>query len=250
MPAHDENTDYELLPPIEEAQQQKANTMGQEERSLKLEGRNGDAFAWNAALTAIAVFAGITWIVVLTNSPTSVGWFAFHPPLQTLALALFTYGILTLQPTSQPKTKAAGLVRHQIAILCLGFPAIFFGTFAVMYNKSLRGADHFTTWHGTFGIMCMLWIVLQAGLGAGSVWFGGTAFGGGAKAKAVWKYHRASGYVLFPLLLLTAHLGGGWSHWGSKNTGFFIRLIAYTIAPAVVLLSVYTRVRLSKMNFS
>jgi hypothetical protein len=27
-------------------------------------------------------------------------------------------------------------------------------------------------------------------LGGGSVWFGGAAFGGGMKAKMIWKYHR------------------------------------------------------------
>lgn len=31
---------------------------------------------------------------------------------------------------------------------------------------------------------------VQIALGAGSVWFGGAAFGGGVKAKKVWKYHR------------------------------------------------------------
>jgi hypothetical protein len=57
-------------------------------------------------------------------------------------------GILTLQPTSQPKTKAAGLYRHQVAILLFGLPSILLGTLAVSYNKWLGGARHFSTWHG------------------------------------------------------------------------------------------------------
>ena len=53
-----------------------------------------------------------------------------------------------LQPTAQPKTKNAGLVRHQVAILILGFPSIILGTLAVYYNKWLRSKKHFSTWHG------------------------------------------------------------------------------------------------------
>lgn len=57
-------------------------------------------------------------------------------------------GILTLQPTSQVKTKAAGLTRHQLAMIALGVPAIGFGTFAVFWRKYLHENSHFTTWHG------------------------------------------------------------------------------------------------------
>lgn len=34
--------------------------------------------------------------------------------------------------------------------------------------------------------------LVQVALGAASVWFGGAAFGGAVKAKAVWKYHRSA----------------------------------------------------------
>jgi hypothetical protein len=47
-------------------------------------------------------------------------------------------------------------------------------------------------WHviQTFGLIAIIWIVLQVSIGAGSVWFGGAIFGGGDKAKLVYKYHR------------------------------------------------------------
>uniref|UniRef100_A0A8H7Y5E0 Cytochrome b561 domain-containing protein n=1 Tax=Psilocybe cubensis TaxID=181762 RepID=A0A8H7Y5E0_PSICU len=156
------------------------------DQSLKSEGRPGDAVSRQTALVIMAT----TWTIVLMNAPMKVGWFAFHPPLQSLAILLFTFGIITLQPTNQPKTKAAGLMRHQLAIFVVGFPTIALGTIAVSYNKWLRGADHFTTWHGFFGIITMAWLVFQIFLGAGSVWYGGALFGGGMKAKSLWKYHR------------------------------------------------------------
>lgn len=128
-------------------------------------------------LTFFQTIVVVTWAMVLMNSPGQVGLFALHPPLQTLAIFAFTFGthtskfpdpiyrdtyypnplhrqgIITLQPTNQPKTKVAGLLRHQVAIFFIGFPCILLGTFAVSYNKWLRNASHFTTWHGVGGFM-------------------------------------------------------------------------------------------------
>lgn len=42
----------------------------------------------------------------------------------------------------------------------------------------------------TIGIICIIWLAFQILLGAGSVWFDGALFGGGLKAKGLWKYHR------------------------------------------------------------
>ena len=49
---------------------------------------------------------------------------------------------------SQAKTKAAGLTRHQLAMMALGVPAISLGTLAIVWRKSLKESPHFTTWHG------------------------------------------------------------------------------------------------------
>ncbi|KAJ7074219.1 hypothetical protein C8F01DRAFT_1010481 [Mycena amicta] len=201
--------DYELLLP-EQAGERKRET----EEQLPVEGRKGDYVALYIALAGIGLFATITWVITLVNDPVAVGIFALHPLLQSLSLVLLTYGIMTLQPTSQPRTKAAGLARHQYTILLAAFPAIVVGTSAVWYNKERHGAVHFKSWHGKFGLAAITWIIVQVLLGGGSVWFGGAAFGGGSKAKAVWKYHRLSGYLLFVLLMSTAHLGGYWSNWG------------------------------------
>jgi cytochrome b-561 domain containing protein 2 len=109
----------------------------------------------------------------------------------------------------------------------------------------------------------MLWITAQVAIGGGSVWFDGAAFGGGVKAKALWKYHRyvdshranelfpklnipllsLSGYILFPMLLFTVNLGGAWSNWGQKYTSAPVRVLAFVIAPAALLTAVYSRVR-------
>lgn len=211
--------------------------------------RKGDSVAGSIALAGVSSLAVVSWILVLFNHPFSLGWFAFHPTFQTLAIALFAFGIITLQPTSQPKTKAAGLARHQLIMLGMAFPIITFGTGSIIHNKNLHEAPHFVSWHGTFGIITYTWIIGQIAIGAGSVWGQGTLFGGGAKAKAVWKYHRASGYVLFFLLLTTAYLGGMFSTWAGSAGPYALRLIAYTVAPMAALGAIYFRIRTSKMKF-
>ena len=211
------------------------------------EWRAGDERANQMALSGALLFTAVTWWTVFANGGLSSGWFALHPTLQTLSLLCFTYGILTLQPTNQPKTKAAGLMRHQAAIFFVGVPCIALGTFAVWYNKILNGRPHFATWHGTIGIISVFWLMFQAFLGGGSVWSGGSLFGGGMKAKAVWKYHRVCGYTLFPMLLLSINLGGWWSSWGENYVPGFFGFLVYAAAPASVAYGVYRRVRLFKM---
>ncbi|KAJ6547120.1 hypothetical protein B0H19DRAFT_1164089 [Mycena capillaripes] len=239
--------DYELLLPPEMGVTSKPR--GPEDQLPISEGRTGDTVAMYLALAGAGIFTTITWVTVLVNDPVGAAWFAWHPPLQSLSLSLLVYGIMTLQPTSQPKTKAAGLARHQYAILFAAFPIIFLGTAAVMYNKYVHSAVHFRSWHGKLGIVSMGWIFIQVLLGGGSVWFGGAAFGGGAKAKAIWKYHRVSGYVLFMLLMFTAHLGGAWSHWGTKYCPLSMRVLAFGASLLAIIAGLYMRVRPSKMKF-
>ncbi|KAI0781094.1 hypothetical protein BD413DRAFT_20793 [Trametes elegans] len=226
-----------------------SSDMGYDEQFVKPEGRRGDTTALWSALTAGAIFLVSTWVITFANHPTSLGLFFFHPVLQSLALVIFAYGILTLQPTSQARTKAAGLTRHQLAISALGLPAISLGTLAIVYRKSLHGSPHFTTWHGTIGIVAVAWMLVQIILGGGSVWFNGRLFGGNPQAKLVWKYHRLSGYLLFLLFLFAAHLGGAWSNWMTGNSPYVVRLLAYTLSPIVLFGAIVARLRTSKMQF-
>ncbi|ETW85702.1 hypothetical protein HETIRDRAFT_448726 [Heterobasidion irregulare TC 32-1] len=236
---------YQALPAHPDQSDPLVPAMGNEEQLPKPEGRKGDTLALYAAITAAAIFTVVTWAMVLNNNPSALGWFAFHPTLQSLAIFFFTLGILTLQPTSQPSTKAAGLQRHQIAML-LGVPTIILGALSIIWNKRIHEAPHFTTWHGVFGILSLTWLAAQFALGAASVWFGGAALGGGPRAKRVWKL---SGYVLLPLVLATANFGGAWSAWVTSSSAHGVRIVAYTLAPAVILASLYSRIRPSKMRF-
>ncbi|KZT74199.1 hypothetical protein DAEQUDRAFT_721082 [Daedalea quercina L-15889] len=216
---------------------------------VRPEGRMGDNIAQIAAYVAAGIFLLGTWVITFVSNPVQLGWFFWHPILQSLSICLCTYGIVTLQPTSQPRTKSAGLFRHQSAILLGAYPAVLLGTLAIWWNKTLHGARHATTWHGILGYISLFWIVFQVFLGIGSVWFDGRLFGGNPRAKLVWKYHRLSGYVLFPLLVFTAFLGGLWSHFSTRHAALAVRVILFGVAPLVLLGAMFARIRPSKMKF-
>nr|GAT59571.1 predicted protein [Mycena chlorophos] len=247
MDAADRNEeDYELLLPQQNAY---GDTTRKPVDEALAEGRSGDSAGLYIAFAGIGLMATTSWVITLVNDPFSVGIFALHPILQTLGLVLLVYGVMTLQPTSQPKTKAAGLERHQYAMALVALPALLVGASAVWYNKERSGRAHYQSLHAKLGTAAVTWLVVQLLVGGASVWFGGAAFGGGMKAKSVWKYHRASGYALFVLLMVTAHLGGFWSHWGERYSPLGMRIVAFAVAPLAALVGVYMRVRPSKMKF-
>ncbi|KZV63022.1 hypothetical protein PENSPDRAFT_657660 [Peniophora sp. CONT] len=223
--------------------------MGSNEYILKSEHRQGDTIAGLAAVGAAALIFLTTAILIITNNPLALSWFSFHAPFNVFALLLLVLAVTQLQPTANPRTKAAGLSRHWLGAA----PALLLvvlGTAAMLTNKAVHDAPHFTTWHGLFGIIVLGLLVAQAAFGASTVFFDGKVFGGAAKAKMWWKYHRLSGYIVLPLMLLTVHLGGAWSVWVEMHTAYVVRLIVYTIAPIAVACGLVARIRPSKMNFS
>ena len=62
-------------------------------------------------------------------------------------------------------------------------------------------------------------------------------------------YNRASGYLLLPMFLMTAAVGGNYSTWMANNVNLVVRVVVFTVAPIAILAGLWSRVRLSKMNF-
>lgn len=97
-------------------------------------------------------------------------------------------------------------------MLALGFPIIIAGlvlSFKPNSDPVIDSGDSFKSVHSVsmpgeyqgwkykltcvfqiLGFVSIVWMLIQILLGGLSVWFGGRAFGGGAKAKTVWRYHR------------------------------------------------------------
>jgi len=214
-------------------------------------GSLGDFIAAILCLTSVVALATFTWALILSANPSRLGWFAYHPPLQTLSAVCFVSGILSLQTTTldDPTSKRKGLLYHQIWNGVIGYPLIVIGGAIMFYNKHSQGWPHFTSWHSRFGLATSVLLTLQVLVGGGSVWFRGRAFGGGDKAKAIYKYHRMCGYLIMSLLMITIYLAGNWSGWVVQNTTKLERIVVYTVLPVFVMSGLAWRIRPEKMRF-
>ncbi|KAG9015415.1 hypothetical protein FRB94_000019 [Tulasnella sp. JGI-2019a] len=194
----------------------------------------------------IAAIVTLTSIVVIPTLHQFLRWV-----LSTDFPLFWIVGrIISLQSTSleNPEGKRKGLAQHQVWQGLLGFPLITLGGLVMVYNKYNHGAPHFTSWHGRFGLLTLILLTIQVLIGGGSVWFGGRVFGGEDRAKAIYKYHRISGYVIVVLLLVTIHLSGGYADWVVGHTSKTERVIFYTVLPVLTLFGIGWRVRYVAMS--
>jgi len=192
------------------------------------------------AQLGLASFALLVWGSLWNNQYIFFHW---HPALMTLALVIFTQGILTLQPATTPVEKVEGLNRHAL-IQTLGLTSAILGVSAVVYSKIINEKEHFATPHGKFGIFIASYFLVQFIFGSLSVNAPGL-FGGVNKAKALWKYHRMSGYLVLMLAWATAEFGiqsaaAMFPRWG---------ITVASISGGLIILGVGGRIRTSKLGF-
>lgn len=112
-------------------------------------------------------------------------------------------------------------------------------------NKIKQGPDsHFHSVHGYLGVATSFVLLAQYLVGF-LMWAVPSAFGGEVRAKAVWKYHRASGYLLFALIIATVV--------SAVFTGFNvnvldIKLWAVVVSVALLVAGVYPRLHPRKFG--
>ncbi|GAA5997094.1 cytochrome b561 domain-containing protein [Rhodotorula paludigena] len=213
--------------------------------ALQIVARAAAGGAGLCAQLGLVVASVVLWRVLWLHP---AGLFTYHPALQSLAFLGFLEGILLLQP--QPPSaahKRKGLQAHQ-AFQYISLVSIVAGASFIFYNKAIHGAKHFTTWHATFGLITLSLIFCQIVFGALVVysplqrWLGGEG-----RAKALWKYHRMSGYLTLSFLIVTPLLALA-STWVQSNSSAFERvLIGSGIALAGA--GAFVRIQKSKLGF-
>ena len=231
-----------------------AVSAGQQEYRTGLEGRTMAQVARRSNLSRSAIpaqgaaiaFAALVWAWMLNKLPSPLPTFGYHPLIQSLGLVLLTQSLLVLQPTTTPASKKAGLKWHQIFNLLLVLPLFTAGASIMYYLHDQPGQKHFISWHGTLGFVVVIYAWFQAAIGAASVWFKGALVGGEIRGKALWKYHRLSGYLLLSLFLVTFVLAILETTWSTKNGSILQHGTALALV-AVLGASIFARVNTNKL---
>ena len=158
-------------------------------------------------------------------------------------LLFVVQGILILQPTHTAKQKEVGTVLHS-TMNGSGVLALIAGLVIIEYNKFKNGADHFTSVHGKLGLVTFIFFILQALVGITQFYTPGI-YGSVENAKAIWKYHRASGYVVLPLSLATV-CAATQVHFNIET--LHIQLWSVVVTSVLIVVGIGARIHLSKLG--
>jgi len=210
--------------------------------------RPGQGLQWNFVTgTAILAQAGIfiltalVWASVFNNEVT---FFSYHPLLNSFAVLLFVQGILVLQPTAAAKDKVTGAYVHS-AINTSAVALLIAGLVVIEMNKASHPETRFQSVHGKMALVAYILIFLQWFVGA-AMFYAQPLFGDVDKAKALYKYHRLSGYVLaiYMLAVVAAATDTGFNH-----NVLHIKLWAVVVSSILVLVGVVPRIKKHKLGF-
>lgn len=193
------------------------------------------------AQAGIWILAAIIWGAIFSHD---LIFFSAHPLLNSAGLLLATQAILVLQPTHTAPQKRAGTTLHFLSNL-LGVSSLTAGLVIIEINKAGPGHEHFASPHAILGLVFYVFIFLQALVGF-TQYYTPSLYGGVDSAKKVWKYHRASGYVVLGLGLATV-CASSWTTYNVFVLG--VQHWAVIVASVLVLLGVLPRVRLGKFGF-
>ncbi|GJN84954.1 hypothetical protein PLIIFM63780_008518 [Purpureocillium lilacinum] len=218
-------------------------------------GRPGDAAQhegaayWTNLTLGTAVLAqfgafllvGIVWASVFT-SPLIL--FSGHPLAQSLAVFVFVQSVLFLQPTHTAAQKRTGQRVHA-SLNLVALVLLVFGVVIVEYNKVAGGNPHFHSVHAYFGVTTSILLILQYFVGF-TMWATPGLYGGEAKARTLWKWHRVFAYaIILPLLLVTVFFTTHTSY----NLGVLkMKWWGILIALVLVVAGIYPRIPLHKIR--
>ncbi|KAB8346203.1 hypothetical protein FH972_023248 [Carpinus fangiana] len=188
----------------------------------------------------ILILLGIVWGAVFTHP---LIFFSPHPLLNSAGIFLAVESILIVQPTVTQTQKVQSTYVHS-ALNNLGFLSMLAGLVIILYNKIAHNGTHFESPHAILGLITYILMGLQVVIG-GSAFFLPQLYGSVARAKALYKYHRLSGYLLLVMYFVTVAAATRTDY--SVNV-LDMQLWAVIATSVITLVGVLPRVRKSKFG--
>lgn len=161
--------------------------------------------------------------------------------MNSAGILLTTQAILLLQPTHTPKQKHQGTNIHAILNIT-SILSLLAGLIVIVYNKGNH--PHFQSPHAILGLITYILFVIQALVGITQYYAQGL-YGGPDNAKAVYKYHRVSGYVLLVLAFVTVSAATQTDY---NKKILHINLWAVIIAAVITLVGILPRIKKQKLG--
>jgi cytochrome b-561 len=183
----------------------------------------------------------VTWAAIFTHPIIKL--FSPHPLLQSLGIFTLVQAILILQPTNLPETKKLGARAHA-SLNLLSFLLFVAGTAMIETNKILNHGVHFHSAHGYLGVITALVLLMQYIFGF-LMWGVPAVFGGVDNAKALWKYHRYSGYLVLILVLVTVISAVDTDY--NRNV-LDIKYWSIIVSVGLIVAGIFPRIQLTKMG--
>ena len=194
--------------------------------------------------------------------------FTAHPTINTAGLLFLVESILIVQPTHTPTQKKNGTVVHFI-LNATAFALFLSGLIVIEVNKVRAGISplffsfpssllmkqtlnsqittgnaHFYSPHAILGLITYIFIFLQVIVGF-TQYYTPQIYGGIENAKAIYKYHRLSGYFILFVILMTVCA----SAWTTLNVqAIHIKNWALIITSVLILVGIWPRIKLQKFG--
>lgn len=194
------------------------------------------------AQAGVLVLLALVWSSVFLNPLLPL--FSPHPLLQSLGVFTLTQAVLVLQPTWTPEEKLLGARAHAFLNL-LSFALFAAGVSMVEAHKIKNNGPHFHSVHGCLGTTTAVVLLVQYAFGF-LMWGVPGVFGGIDNAKALWRYHRMSGYLVFLLVMATVLSAVETDY---NKTVLDLKMWAVAVAVALIIIGIYSRLHLRKFGF-
>lgn len=191
----------------------------------------------------IILLMALIWVGVFLHPPLSL--FSAHPLLNSSGILLLTESILVLQPTYTAAQKRQGTIVHFVVNI-FAVDALIAAFVIIEYNKFAHKAIHFNSVHGKLGLTTYILLSIQSVIGF-TQYFVPQLYGGVENAKAIYKWHRMSGYVTLIMMLATACAAT--QTYTGMNT-LDIKLWAVLVSSVLILTGVLPRIKKHKFGLT
>ncbi|ERF72726.1 hypothetical protein EPUS_04779 [Endocarpon pusillum Z07020] len=194
------------------------------------------------AQAGIWILVALVWSSVLMNK---IIFFSYHPLVNSAGVLLITQAILVLQPTATPKQKTQGTHVH-FALNLSGTILLIVGLIIIERNKASHPETRFKNVHGIMGLITFILIIIQALIGFVQFYVPKTVLGSVDNGKALYKYHRMSGYLILLMSLATICAA---TQTGFNNNVLHMQLWAVIVASVLVVVGIVPRIKKQKFGF-